>query len=408
MNKLITHFKINAILTSIVLVFLIEFALTLYLNYESVKSTRLVGFYKIILQIIIISSITYRNINRPLLYFIISIFLIFLINQIILNPIFFDTIEFQLKKGSLYYFDRYIYIYLFIVAFLTWKKNIYITKTLIKIIEIILLFNSVLMIIGFCFDINLFESYPNSSRFGYDGLFNKVNETSYLYIMYISYLYYQVINKIRKWPILIFMIGVSLLMGTKTILLFLALLFVYHCTMIIKYKNYCRIAIIVLSIVFFLFFKQIMYFYFDLFPFWNHLQAKHGLTTLLFSKRDLLFLDNVEYIKVFWNYINYIIGGPYYSSDFLLTQMDSIDLFLFFGILGVALYSFFIGKMFFEKNNNIKNSLMIIIFFCGLIGGGLLLSTMSMIYLFLISKYMSLNPQKEGSISERKVKTQHV
>lgn len=127
-----------------------------------------------------------------------------------------------------------------------------------------------------------------------------------------------------------------------------------------------------------------MRFLFDLFPFWDKLQQKHGLLTLLLSKRDILLYSALDYVTNNWNILNYLIGGAYYSDSFAITQMDGPDLFIFFGLLGTIIYGLMFYIIFFKKNI-IINGLTIIILICGFLAGALLMSPMSMIFLFLVN-----------------------
>jgi len=268
-------------------------------------------------------------------------------------------------------------------------KSVIVSKSF-KFIEFLLLINAALMVIGFLFDLEIFKSYVKSSRFGYDGIFNKVNEVSNIYSIYLVYLYQCVfITKTRHWGFFMVMVLICLLLGTKTILLLYCLLFVYHFFFVVKSSKPLKITILVLVFGFISFFEKIIICLFDLFPFWDHLQEKYGLLTLLFSKRDILFYNTMTYINSNWNEINYFIGGGFYSKSFAISQMDGPDLFLFFGIVGTFIYLYIFSIIFLKKNNTVLNGLILIVLICGFFGGGLLNSGMSMILLFLVSTVLN-------------------
>lgn len=377
------NLKHNIIILIVILLFLLELIVTFQLYYNS-NTTRLIGFYKFFFQIVVLFSIDYTNLNKRLLYLILTLSSVFLLNQL-LNPLLEESFSFLILKGSIYYFDRYIFIFLFILMIESRDDKLLIINKSLKYLEYIIIANSIFMVLGFIFDIELFKSYINSTRFGYDGFFNKVNEVSFIYIIYITYLYYiTFFFKSRSW-FLFFSISItSLLLGTKTILLFFCLLFIFHFFYILKKMKTLKILMgtILFSCLFF--FKTIITFLFNLFSFWDGFQDRYGIVTLLLSKRDILLRNAFDYIDVNWSFINYIFGGAFYSDSFALTQMDWSDLVLFFGFLGSIIYILMLVLFFLKKKSITLNLLIVIVLICGLLGGALFMSGMSMILLFLI------------------------
>ncbi len=278
------------------------------------------------------------------------------------------------------------------MAFLSWENAKVIGVKLVNGIEKILIFNTFFIVIGFLFEIKVFKSYHfASARFGYDGLFNKVNEVSYFYIIFIANLYYQYIKTNKRLLLLLYIVGVSLLLGTKTILLFLGLLLLFHIVCIAKQAKTYRYVIAVPMLLGITYFKEIMQYGFGLFPFWKKLSEQYSLTTMLFSTRDLGFYRILDYFKEFWNGINYGIGGAYYTLNFHRSEMDGLDVFIFFGLFGTFLYLYLLATHFFEKKNVLRNGLMAIVFISGFLGGGLLLSMLAIVYLYLSSIQMQKN-----------------
>ncbi len=369
----------------ILALFLVEFIATLLLQFGEPSKTRLVGVYKFFFQVVILLSIDYKNLNKKILYLFITLTLIFSLNQL-LNPIFNKDFNWLFLKGSIYYYDRYIYVILFALMIYSRQDSDRIINKTLKIAEYILVANLALIIIGLLFKIDFFKSYPRSIRFGYDGLFNKVNEVTFIYSIYLIYLYYKsFIIKSRKWIFFIIVSIISLLIGTKVMLLFLALLFVFHFVVVYKKNKGLKVIAIGLILGFIIFFQKITYFVLELFPFWNKLKEEYGLMTLLLSKRDFLFYQSIDYMSANWRFINYFIGGAFYSNSFAISQMDGPDLFLFFGGIGTLVYLSLFVVIFMKKNNIIINGLILIILICGLLGGALLMSPLSMVLLFIVS-----------------------
>ena len=384
MLALSEKYKNNLLCFLLVTLLLIEFAPTLYRFYWSISPIRIVGVYKVLFQIILLALIDYSNLNKKLLKFISFLLFVFIIN-LVLNPLLKTEFVWLFLKGSIYYLDKYMFVFLFALMIDSTKDKKLISYRLLKCIELILIANVCLMLLGYLFDITLLQSYFRSSRFGYDGIFNKPNAVSCIYIIYLSYLYYSTyVSKTMNFLKFFVIAILSLLIGTKSILLFFCLLFVLHFFFVLKNNKLIKISGLIIIVMFSLFFEKIITFLFDLFPFWDHLQEKHGVLTLLLSKRDILFYNALEYINVHWGNINYLIGGAFYSKNFAFSQMDGSDLFLFFGVLGAFIYSIIFNFVFLKNNNNILNGLIVIILICGFLGGGLLMSGTAMIFLLLV------------------------
>lgn len=385
MNRLYTYISNKGLIFIISFIFLIEFLATLYLAYTPNSSTRIVGIYKVIFIIILAFYIKPTKLNKYHLYLLIIPLLLFLINQFLLNPILKENLHSNILNGSIYYCYRFVYIFIFIIIFDTIENRIKISINTLKIIEYLLFLNAFLIVIGSFFDIELLASYSNSKRFGSDGLFNKVNEVSYLYMIYIGSLYLNYIRSKSGFLKLLFIVFISFLLGTKTIILFLSLLLIGHIFIVSNINRKLKLIMGLILTFIIIFFKKIALIYFKIVPFWNKLLDDYSITSLLFSKRDLLLERNLNYIDNNWQLINYFIGGPYYTSNFNITQMDGPDLFLFFGFVGLIVYLILFFKAFLIKEENlIYNLLLFIIFICGILSGGFLLSVMATVYLYLL------------------------
>ncbi len=383
-NKFNLTKKANLIVCLTILLFLIEILVTLYINYSNHQQTRIAGAYKIIFQVILLLLIDFKNLSKKIVPLILALTIVFILGLSI-NPILKTEFNFLFQKGSIYYFNRYVFIFLVTVILYTQREMPLIINKALKFLELILIANGLLIIIGLIFNLKIFESYAGSVRFGYDGIFNKINEASHIYSIYLMYLYYCVfILKNKHWAWFLFTVSISLLLGTKMILLFLFLLFLVHIFFV--NKNLKLKAIVLLAFFgFVISFEKIVTFVFNIFPFWKQLGEKHELLTLLFSMRDILFYNATDYISHSWNNINYFIGGAFYAKSFVISQIDGVDLFLFFGALGSSIYLLLFVLTFMKKHNTILNILVAIILTCGFLSGALLTSAMSMLLLFLTS-----------------------
>ncbi|MEM9685593.1 MAG: hypothetical protein AAF934_01555 [Bacteroidota bacterium] len=375
--------KSTLLLILITGLFVIEFLATIYLHYSNANTTRMVGVYKLILELFLFLTISPKHFFGKIQYSIVFLIVIYLANQL-LNPSLLSNLEFHLTKGSIYYLNKYIFIFIFILSFSSLENPQKTAQSLLKIIEYALFINIILMIFGVVSDIGLFRSYPKpSDRFGSDGMFNKVNETSYFYIILMAHTYYKIICGKEKIYKLIIIIVAGLLLGTKAILFFLGLLLLLHFVFVSRIKRLFRIALIPMLVLGILFFETSISFLFELSPFWSNLKPHYSLTTLLFSTRDMLLIDNLTYISQNWGFINYWIGGPYYTLDFFNIEMDLPDLILFFGTIGTIVYLSLLKIIYFKNNSFLVNSLLLLVILTGFLAGGMFLSVMTMIYLYL-------------------------
>lgn len=389
LNKLLYKYKYKQLFFFVIGLFFIEILTTFLLYFLDLKNIRIVGFYKLLFEIYLLVSLFFIKLPKKLLYGTLIIIITYVFNQL-LNPNFFQNIENHILTGSLYYLNRYIYIFLFIVVFFSLANKEEFSRKIVKLIETLLFINAFFIIFGALTHIDFFTSYPQSpTRFGSDGFFNKVNEVSYFYIIYITSLYYSYITSKKINFKLFFICFASFFIGTKIILLYNVLLLLFHLLFVSKYRKKTKLVII--PIVFFsLFYSKLIFEYLFLSsPFWTKLLEKYSVITLMLSTRDLLVISNYYYIIENWQAINYFIGGPFYTEEFTRTRMTLLDLLLHFGMISTLVYLYLISKYFFYKNRFNLTILTILIISCSFLAGGLFLRIPSLIYLFLTLVYLN-------------------
>ena len=198
------------------------------------------------------------------------------------------------------------------------------------VFERIILLNSILIIVGFIFNIDVFKTYTGQ-RFGYNGLFYASATGSYIYIFYII----NIVDKTRKQIKTTFLDYVPIIacmaIGTKTIYLalILALLYITYINFIrYKFKNLLWLLLIAFTgILIFVKFSHFLFKFYD----------NNNLITFILSRRDLLFTNNtLPFVDNFWGILNYFFGGL--DTPCRRAQMSFIDLFITFGIFGTFLY----------------------------------------------------------------------
>src|SRR5690606_3193739 len=257
------------------------------------------------------------------------------------------------------------------------------------------LFYSILILViatifmGLFWEIKFFKTYL--SRFGYLGLMPKSITASYFFISAISLLYYISVIKNNKqicWLFIVTLIT-SLLVGTKSIYLFVFLLFAFH---FIKYKFYQKkiIYISLLSaVLFFLFFNEFLYdqgkiYFKSLFD----LYEIKGLLTALTSMRDEIFIDNIKNYNGVWEWYNYLIGGK--VPSFKLYENSVFDLYSCFGILGTGIYLSVFYKnmiMMMSTRNSFVIFYLISVFIISILAGQFFLNISAISY-FILSFYL--------------------
>jgi len=237
-------------------------------------------------------------------------------------------------------------------------------KLLFKIFEVIIIINSFLIIFGFLFSIQFFETYK-FSRFGYNGLLRTSSTSTYFYLISLFYFLYSYKEQFfNKWKSILVFVA-CFFVGTKSIYLGLSVITLAYFFMRIKnYKKKYLLSFVILLIT-----SIIGYFLFFEFGKFNQIRENHGLVSSIFSYRDQLFLNNtLPNIKENWNFINYLIGGL--NNIFDRSQLDIIDLIHFWGFLGGAFYllvyyKFFITFKLIKIDIFFIGFLILIIFFAG-------------------------------------------
>ena len=262
-----------------------------------------------------------------------------------------------------------------------------------------MIINSFLIIIGLIFDVNIFSSFPGSSRFGYSGLFTKSGESVLLYLLLIVYFYAKFLKGKSILPVIYFIL-IAILSGKKIALLIIPLLFTIHFCLRSKYKVYFSIiGLFIISII--IFFKRaILDFLFNSFPFWEKILIEKGIWAVITSTRNLNLLKTQTFVENNWSFVNYIFGGVDYNNSKI--EIDPLDLFMFFGFVGGIFYLLFLTKNFLILENKYLKILIIGFLVLGMLYGAFLFNIILMSIVFLVI----LNIQSEEEKVKNRVKTE--
>ena len=247
---------------------------------------------------------------------------VFIIGQLTINDSF--------SGNSLVIFGKFVAPVLLFIYFSEARLLEKHRRITFRVFEWVMLFNSALILLGFLLDIKLFESY-RGSRFGYSGLFLSPGVASYAYLLTLFYFVLGANGSVWKNWKFIFIFLSCFLIGTKAIYLGLIVLIIYILSLQkVKYRKLLIALALVLG-------ATATYLFFYKFGLFSKVRESDGLISALLSFRDKLFVENtIPYIQENWSFINYLFGGV---SDFdMRSQMEMIDVFFFWGILGGLLY----------------------------------------------------------------------
>ena len=372
-----------------------KIALALHLEfnkYTAATKIFLVLFYFIFLLLNLKHYIKHKT-SRTLLLLIVSLIALFALSNI--SPLNKDGFN----PKNLEYLVRYLFFPLTFFLFFSLFKDSKRVYKLFRFYEWFFLINLGLIIISFLFDLSFFKSYPNPNRFGFSGVINRTNQMSYITILFILIYYYKYAHlKVKNNFKLVLILLASLLIGTKKIYFFLILLCIYH--LYYFRKTILKKALISLTLVtlFVLIFKnKLIEIFKTKFGIFIDIYENNGLLASLMSYRNETLSKTYEtLIQSKWHFYNIFIGGADYTI--IRPEMDLIDVFFFFGALGLLIYFLLIN--FFIKTINKMNTYLLLslllIFAISFLTSGFLISV-NIPFVFFISLYYLNSLTKESN-----------
>ena len=366
------NFKKYILPVLILLFYVLEGVSKYYLISDNTK-IEITRYLRLLIFIYVFIYFVYK---RKYTFFIVPIilFLFFLMGQYAMS---FSYFNFEL----IIVFSKYLFV-LFLLEFSYeyFKNNN--NKFLFKAFDLIIIINSILIILGVLFKIRLFKTY-SGERFGYDGLFITSATATYFYMIALFYVFVNYFKSKPNYTLSSLVIIAVFIIGTKAIYLFSALLIVFYFIYYRSSKNLLKS--IVISI---LFLSTIAISLLVFVPSFLEINNTYGLLSAVLSYRDLLFIDkSLPFIRYNWHMLNYLLGGQGFIND--RTQMGFLDLFVFFGVFGSAIYLFIYYKVLFKNTLNI-NSIFIIISFGIVIflGGNFFYSATITFYLIILQQIL--------------------
>lgn len=318
---------------TIVIFFLLEIINGVYFFNNPDQILSLSFYPKIIWQffLLIFIGVSYRKLNkRELCFFLFSLIVVVL-----------SLIRFQSSLVGIKHFDKLLLFFFSYIFLRLYNARL---STGLRLFDIVLISNSLLIFIGFLFGIEFFKSYPFSSRFGYSGVFCRysINDVSFFYLIAIFYSFYRwKRGEIKLWIFIIIYFS-SFLVGTKAIYLqnFILLGYVFVAE---RRSRFMILSITVSAIILLLITYN--------FSFWNDLLKEKGILAVLTSTRSELLLEKYPLMIQELSAFNILLG---FKNPFpYFVEMDVIDLFLTIGILGGSMIFYFYRSILFqfERNN---------------------------------------------------------
>lgn len=287
--------------------------------------------------------------------------------------------------------NKYFYFIVLSLLFIQYSDNEKFVNFIINVFKYYLLFNSILIVLGLLFNIELFSSYFKiaSERFGYKGLIPAQNEATGVYFWGLAFLYrrYFLERDENIWYVFFVTIS-SLLIGTKGIWISVFFMVLYY---LLKYRTRKTILIGIpsLVIVIGIFGKSIWdTLYNDYLYYFIYFIERSDISwqTILLSGRDIKTAVSFDYIKEHWTIWNYIFGGV--NLNIANSETDLIDGYFLFGI-NFILYLVYYFSLLFKYDKSIDNILIFLLYtVLSFTGGHMIYSAIvPLFYLMYIFSY---------------------
>jgi len=218
--------------------------------------------------------------------------------------------------------------YYFAIFFFIFLKYNY-THKLKSVLEIVFTIHSIIILLSAIFDIEFLKTYPNSQRFGFTSFFNSQNEFSYVMMAGVVFFTASVSKSSYLSFLKLFLfISASLLVGTKAIILFILLFYIFLFIKFSKPKIYITIFSLML-IVILIYSNNIILFLKTHYRTLYDLYINEGLVSFISSKRSIYFYEKFSFQNDELDFINYLFGG--YNLKYVYEMS-------FFDLLGFLVY----------------------------------------------------------------------
>ncbi len=363
------------------LLLLLLFFTEAYFKIVLFSTTETLGLLQVSKGIIVLCLGLYILVKNPRKLWLLGLLsLSFILGQVYL--------EMGINKEVVITFAKLLYPLILLIFFNTYTLSNNQKQKLFLVFERIMVFNSLLIFTGLLFDINIFNTYLGS-RFGFNGLFVTSATSSYVYGITLIYLLEKYKSGIFKHILNLIIIGSMFCIGTKVSY---GLLIIFFAVYLLKFTKINKKRIVSLLLVLITLLFYVVFFKYGMF---NEIRQKVGLISSIMSYRDILLTEHtIPYIKENWSVLNYMFGGV--SDLSTKSQIEFIDIFYFFGILGGLLYYYIFFKAFLVANLQIHITILLsVLFIIVLLAGNFFSYPSIAIYLVVLSEYLKINEQNQ-------------
>ncbi|AXO80786.1 hypothetical protein DZC78_10445 [Olleya aquimaris] len=383
---------------SLLFFFTYDFIIKLFVSYDIANLTYY--RYGIVFKILIIISayISYNQykVDYKFLTPIILLSISFLVSQLSFSS--------TLNQANILFNGHYFLNSVFALLFVYMFNKTIILRVLnyqIKFFIWFMALNSVAILIGYFFSLNIFKSYFfGGTRFGFQGLLLYHSEAGYIYFIAICMAYYLYLKNSNAFlgGVLLLLFVTSFIIGTKKAsflsLIFFLYFFIDNIKLLKKRGTYYFLASIL--IITFLFRHIIVDIFTKQFSLFVRLYSEEGFFTSFTSYRNVLLQKYfIPYINDNWGVLNYIFGGPKFANS--RVELELFDLILFFGLGGIVAYvSFF--KNLCTSSTKYSNFIIFSLIFASLFSGNLLSSVNTMVIMFV--SVLFVNYDREQSLQK--------
>lgn len=357
-------------LTILLVLFYLSESLNKYYIFVYGEETFVARIIKAALLFICLTQLILNKGNKQNLGLIASLIIIFVIGQLSLNHSFDNLVVLNFVK---YLFPLVLFAY-----FNETKQSKKAVSLLINVFEKIIFLNSTLILIGFFGNVYFFETYKGS-RFGFNGFLVSSATSTYFYITVLFHYFIRYKTRIFYDVKRLIIFLSILLVGTKSLYIFLILFFFIYVSIYAER----RIKTFILLLLLFLLITTGYYFIFEA-EIFNKISEEKGILASFTSLRSVILNEKmIPFIDQNWSLKNYLFGGINDIST--RPQMALFDLFYFFGAIGTLVYLLSYYKNYFNFNSSkITIIFFVIIFLISFMAGNFFINATTAIYLLIL------------------------
>ncbi len=354
------------------------------LDYSNSVTIYVKGLIEIVAIIIVLYRARYKNKLVLIGYLIFVPCIVCLIEYYVIGNKCYNEFYIVIKESNKYVFNVILFLF-FNSLDSAWNKKVK------RTFESIFLFSAGVVIVAYFLDIEYLYTY-GKSRFGFKPLLSTQNEITYFWMIGITYfaqVYFIKRSLLNLFSLFTITIA-GVLLGTKAILLFVTCFIVY--AFIYEFKLSIRKRFVGISIMGT--FLTLYLYSSGLFNFFYQLYKEYGVLYAITSKRNVLIQNNVLPVIDDWKIWNYFFGGNFKKIP--LVEMDLIDAFFFFGIIGIIIYFYLLMKTIFRINDLPKIGKFFFVQFIiiGSLAGHLFSSGINAVYVALLFVFIQYNKNK--------------